>query len=297
MEGEKHETLTWKFRFLAAAAHVAAFAALQLLPKCCCSMAWLFFYTAVRAAWQELQPFFFLTEYACVGLDLIRLLMGTAPRCSWFPSQPGFSLCCRHWDPGAGIMCSASLQSTQSRIYDAQQHQRASSVLLTNCSVLLGLEMVLWLPEAHHSGWPHHPKPTPEPWFWLLSLPSCYSGQNCVGFFHVIWESLTLGKYLCARTAYIFDFTYRRQPSLAQTERTSQIFRGQKRRCVNHRTCQAGFNQCSLLSHLLCLVMRHPSDAGAPFQMGKHILASSDGDYSVPWTRKKGRIIRSKICY
>lgn len=29
-------------------------------------------YTAVRAAWQELQPFSFLTERACVELDLLR---------------------------------------------------------------------------------------------------------------------------------------------------------------------------------------------------------------------------------
>lgn len=42
-EGEKHEMLRWKFRFLDAAAHIAAFAALQLIPKCCCNMALLFF--------------------------------------------------------------------------------------------------------------------------------------------------------------------------------------------------------------------------------------------------------------
>lgn len=42
MEGEKHETLTWRFRFLAAAAHIAAFSAWWLLPKCCCRVALLF---------------------------------------------------------------------------------------------------------------------------------------------------------------------------------------------------------------------------------------------------------------
>ena len=120
MEGEKHETLTWKFRFLAAAAHIAAFAALQLLPKCCCRMALIFFsdYTAVRTACQELQPFCLLTEHACVGLDLVRLPTGMASRCSWFPSQPGFSPCCRHRDPGAGgrDYVQSSLQSTKSGI-------------------------------------------------------------------------------------------------------------------------------------------------------------------------------------
>lgn len=71
MEGEKHETLTWKFMFLTVAAYIAALAAWQLLFKSCCRMDLLFpsDYTAVRAAWQELQPFCFLTERACVGLD------------------------------------------------------------------------------------------------------------------------------------------------------------------------------------------------------------------------------------
>lgn len=73
MGGEKHEMLTWKFGFraaaAAAAAHSAAFAAWPLLPKCCCRMAVLFAsdYTAVRATCQELQPFCFLTERACMG--------------------------------------------------------------------------------------------------------------------------------------------------------------------------------------------------------------------------------------
>lgn len=45
MEGEELERLTWKFRFLAAAAaHVDAFAAWWLLPQCCCRMALLLFF-------------------------------------------------------------------------------------------------------------------------------------------------------------------------------------------------------------------------------------------------------------
>lgn len=71
MEGEKPEMLTWKFMFLSTAAYIAALAAWQLLFKSCCRMDLLFpsDYTAVRAAWQELQPFCFLTECVCVGLD------------------------------------------------------------------------------------------------------------------------------------------------------------------------------------------------------------------------------------
>lgn len=55
-EGEKHETLTWKFRFLAAAAHIAAFAAWQLLPKCCCRMDLFFFFSSDYIAVRSCSP-------------------------------------------------------------------------------------------------------------------------------------------------------------------------------------------------------------------------------------------------
>lgn len=43
---------------------------------------------------------------------------------------------------------------------------------------------------------------------------------------------------------------------------------------------QAGFNKYSLLSHLWCPVMMHPSDAGAPLNMGKCISDSSARDFA-----------------
>lgn len=77
--------------------------------------------------------------------------MGMASLCSWFPSQPGFSPCCRHRDPGAegwnSVPC--NLCRAGFRMFNGGKEPCLSS---SPAAVLPGQEMLFWLPRAHHPG-------------------------------------------------------------------------------------------------------------------------------------------------
>lgn len=162
-------------------------------------------------------------------------------------------------------------------MFDGGKEPRLSS---SPAAVLSGQEMLFWLPRAHHSGGLPSPNPSPALCFFHLS-PFSSAAQDEAAFCSLnLKKPNALETVVCQNNIALFIYL-REVISTGSGRKDLLNILGTEKEVYEPRDLSSWFNLCSHFCYFLSPVVRHPSDAGAPFQTGKSILASSEGDYFV----------------